>query len=351
MTSVTFCCDILGAIPKGSLQNALLKLRPEHLPGNFRAVVEEINHGYKICVILRGLPGSGKSYLSDQLLRETVKDNPNDHIFSADKYFVNARGVYRHDPSRLPEAHEHTQMAFTRKATQGVSPLIVDNTNLQYWEMDHYMKIANQYKYKIHTMEPNTPWKFSEVTLSKKTQHSVPFEKIKLMKMRYETGCTVEQQLRSLGREQVTNLQMRSYPPINSSPSGDFIDFNEDISNLKLNDENQNKPSGNVNAQSQFSQWNFPDPIFKEKWDQPDQIAPMKEEPKKTSEPQPQRKQQKKVNSPDPKFPPHKKGCPNENVSFREIRELYSAVNDAYLWDFFVKYVLHKLSCYLMLQL
>lgn len=52
--------------------------------------------------------------------------------------------------------------------------------------------------------------------------------------------------------------------------------------------------------------------------------------------PQPQRKQRKNK-SPQPKLSAHRKDCPNENESFTIIRNMYSSVNDSYLWDFFVR--------------
>lgn len=121
-----------GAIRKSS--SVLLAPKVEHLPSNFTAIVDTINSGQRVCVILRGLPGSGKSFLAHQIVEATVKD-VDTHILSADKYFINARGKYEFKADKLPAAHEHTQRLFTQRACQGVSPLIVDNTNTTYWEM------------------------------------------------------------------------------------------------------------------------------------------------------------------------------------------------------------------------
>lgn len=308
----------------------------DHLPSNFKSIVDEINKGYKICVILRGLPGSGKSFLSDQLIRQTVKENQHDHILSADKYFFNNRGIYRFDPSRLSEAHQETQKMFTRKAAQGISPLIVDNTNLQYWEMEPYMLVANQYGYIIYTMEPETPWKFQVDTLAKKNQHSVPNDKIRTMRVRYETGYTVDQHLMALGRKSIKDPQLRSHPPI-LKPYEDLIDFNEDISKLKLIDA---KVKDNDSAKSSNFQWNLPNQISQEEsWNEmnPTPNKMQKETVKKNPFGQSHKKQQRKTKIQDDGFLPHKKDCENENSSFRVVRELYSTVNDAYLWDFFVK--------------
>lgn len=49
-----------GAIPKNAsppTQSALLKRKAEYLPNNFKPIVDMINKGFRVCVILRGLPG------------------------------------------------------------------------------------------------------------------------------------------------------------------------------------------------------------------------------------------------------------------------------------------------------
>lgn len=49
-----------GAIPKNAsppTQSALLKQKAEYLPNNFKPIVDMINKGFRVCVILRGLPG------------------------------------------------------------------------------------------------------------------------------------------------------------------------------------------------------------------------------------------------------------------------------------------------------
>lgn len=50
-----------GAIPKNaSPQSALLKQKAEYLPKNFKPTVDMISKGFRVCVILRGLPGEIK---------------------------------------------------------------------------------------------------------------------------------------------------------------------------------------------------------------------------------------------------------------------------------------------------
>ncbi|KFW04128.1 NEDD4-binding protein 2 [Eurypyga helias] len=55
----------------------------------------------QVLVLLRGVPGSGKSYLARTLL----EDNPGGIILSTDDYFYK-HGQYHYDPDCLEEAHD-----------------------------------------------------------------------------------------------------------------------------------------------------------------------------------------------------------------------------------------------------
>ena len=54
-----------GAIPKNST-SASLKSKVEYLPKGFQIVVDMINKGLRVCVVMRGLPGSGKSFIAKE---------------------------------------------------------------------------------------------------------------------------------------------------------------------------------------------------------------------------------------------------------------------------------------------
>jgi predicted kinase len=151
--------------------------------------------------------------LSYQIVEQSVKTMPEDHIVSADRYFINNRGQYLFQPSKLTEAHDFAQQQFARRASQGLSPLIVDNTNVEAWEMYYYLQVASQYGYHIEIMEPNTPWKSAPALLAKKTQHGVPKDKIDNMKTRFEKG-PIENLMKSLNLQVVREPKMRNIPPL-----------------------------------------------------------------------------------------------------------------------------------------
>lgn len=74
----------------------------------------------------------------------------------------------------------------------GVSPVIIDNTNIQMWQLKTYATMAVEFTYIIQVIEPNTPWAFNEKELARRTIHGVPRVKIKDMLASYEKNITPE---------------------------------------------------------------------------------------------------------------------------------------------------------------
>ncbi|NXC36442.1 N4BP2 protein, partial [Campylorhamphus procurvoides] len=140
----------------------------------------------QVLVLLRGVPGSGKSYLARNLLQ----DNPGGIILSTDDYFYK-HGQYHYDPNCLGEAHDWNRKRAKEAFERGISPIIIDNTNIQAWEMKPYVTLAQQFKYKVMFREPDTWWKFKPKELERRNIHGVSKEKIKRMLERYERCLTV----------------------------------------------------------------------------------------------------------------------------------------------------------------
>ncbi|NXM55922.1 N4BP2 protein, partial [Illadopsis cleaveri] len=140
----------------------------------------------QVLVLLRGVPGSGKSYLARNLLQ----DNPGGIILSTDDYFYK-HGQYHYDPDCLGEAHDWNRKRAKEAFERRISPIIIDNTNIQAWEMKPYVTLAQQFKYKVMFREPDTWWKFKPKELERRNIHGVSKEKIKRMLERYERCLTV----------------------------------------------------------------------------------------------------------------------------------------------------------------
>lgn len=149
-------------------------------------ICKEINAGIKVMIIMRGLPGSGKTYLGRKIVDETVGGDYRRHIFSSDNFFYDVNGMYKYDIEKLSEAHAFNQNCVFKRAYDGWSPIIVDNTNMKLWEMHIYCKYAVQFGYIVRVLEPTTPWAWNLTRLSQMNEHSVPRESIERMLLKYE---------------------------------------------------------------------------------------------------------------------------------------------------------------------
>jgi len=110
----------------------------------------------KIAIIMRGLPGSGKSWTARALAR-TLKALTGQApvVVSADDYFVGEDGVYRYVPHEQGEAHKQCLRRFM-EATASGEVVVVDNTNTSAHELSPYVGIAGVHDYTVHVVEMTT---------------------------------------------------------------------------------------------------------------------------------------------------------------------------------------------------
>lgn len=147
----------------------------------------------KTMIIMRGLSGSGKSTLAKHLGKEG-------QVFSTDNFFM-AHGEYCFNRDMLGVAHLWNQNKVRDAAAKGVTPIVVDNTNVTYQEMLPYLGIAQAYGYKVSYAEPDTPWKFDVDELVKRNTHNVPKDVIQKMVDKWEPT-------ESLGMEKTANMNI-----------------------------------------------------------------------------------------------------------------------------------------------
>ncbi|XP_060680660.1 NEDD4-binding protein 2 isoform X1 [Hemiscyllium ocellatum] len=146
----------------------------------------------KMLILMRGPPGSGKSTLARML----VQQGPNGMIFSTDDYFCR-NGRYQFDPGLIGKAHEWNQKRAKEAMEKGYSPVIIDNTNTQAWEMKSYITMAVKHNYNVVFREPDTWWKFKPWELERRNIHGVSKEKIKAIIDHYEHHVTVNTIIKS----------------------------------------------------------------------------------------------------------------------------------------------------------
>ena len=128
-------------------------------------------------ILLRGLPGSGKTTLAKIILQLRSTDEP--EILSADDFFEDKEGDYNFDPTKLKEAHNYCQFRCSERMRQQKARIVVANTFTQEWEMDEYFKMAERYNYRVHTV-------IVENRHGNENVHGVPEDKLQQMKNRFQ---------------------------------------------------------------------------------------------------------------------------------------------------------------------
>ena len=166
----------------------------------------------KYMIIMRGLPGSGKSTIAkniydyqDQfpthqlpLLKPGTLLNPGNgygftrgpEIVSADDYMINTQGEYVFDSTKLGLNHT---LCFARAlylAHEEHHPLIIiDNTNMSRHEISPYLMLGQLSGYRILILHVEPPRLFGGVDtkfLAEKNVHGVPHTVISDMSERME---------------------------------------------------------------------------------------------------------------------------------------------------------------------
>lgn len=123
-------------------------------------------------VLLRGLPGSGKSTTAKELF-------PNAPHFEADMYFTNREtGIYNFDPNRLGSAHLWCRRMTETAMSEGHTIVVVSNTFTTEKELKDYFKLAQSFGYKVITM-------IVENRHDGENIHGVPEDKLEIMRERF----------------------------------------------------------------------------------------------------------------------------------------------------------------------
>jgi len=102
-------------------------------------------------IILRGLPGSGKTDLANSLHEVFESANLTSTVVCADDYFC-ANGSYKFDFSKIRLAHEQCKSNFIDALNSNTDRIIVSNTNTTTKEFKEYIYFAEKYGYKIRSL-------------------------------------------------------------------------------------------------------------------------------------------------------------------------------------------------------
>lgn len=128
-----------------------------------------------VLIILRGLPGSGKTSFAKYMF--------SNNVFEADQYFYDKDGNYNFDASKLHAAHLDCQkrvedLMKISETTQYGSEIVVSNTSTTENELKPYYDLAERYDYKVVSL-------IVENRHGSKNVHNVPDEKLEQMKNRF----------------------------------------------------------------------------------------------------------------------------------------------------------------------
>jgi predicted kinase len=132
----------------------------------------------KKLIILRGLPGSGKSEAANRFVGNGI-------IHSTDDFFIE-NGVYVFDHNNVSRFHHFNFLSSVRSMKNGISPIIIDNTNIVASDCADYVESGRMYGYNIIVVEPDTTWAFDIEELMKRSTHDVPRETMVDMLVLYE---------------------------------------------------------------------------------------------------------------------------------------------------------------------
>lgn len=99
-------------------------------------------------IILRGLPGSGKTTLATSLAKEN-----NYPVFSIDDYFTDViTGEYVFDYSKNHLAYQQCQENTEKAMQQNAGKIFLHNTFTLDWEIEPYFALAKQYNYSLFVL-------------------------------------------------------------------------------------------------------------------------------------------------------------------------------------------------------
>ena len=123
----------------------------------------------KELILLRGLPGSGKS---------TFAKSIGGLHYEADEFFMFG-DEYRFDGTKIKMAHQWCQDLVFMAMKRGEDKIVVSNTFTQEWEMNEYYNLAKEFDYKVFSL-------IIENRHGGINEHGVPEDKLQAMKDRFE---------------------------------------------------------------------------------------------------------------------------------------------------------------------
>lgn len=126
-------------------------------------------------ILLRGLPGSGKTTLAKELSEKGKYP-----VFSVDDYFTDSKtGNYNFEFDKNHLAYKQCEESTKQGMQNGVSKIFIDNVFSLEWELEPYFKLASQFKYQIFVLTVENRHKNKNI-------HQISDEQIQKMAQKYK---------------------------------------------------------------------------------------------------------------------------------------------------------------------
>jgi len=126
-----------------------------------------------LCIIIRGIPGCGKSALV-KVLTDFWGDRGTSAVCSSDDFLIDDDGEYKFDKIRSARAHAKCMQKFEKALASKTGLVIIDNTNVKKEHFSSYLRKANEAEYKVFCI-------IVENRHGGKSVHDVPIDKINEM--------------------------------------------------------------------------------------------------------------------------------------------------------------------------
>jgi len=139
----------------------------------------------KKLILMRGVPGSGKSTKAKAIYQKYTSEGINGIILSTDNQFM-VDGVYKFDIAKLGWAHSRNRLLAEKAVNDGISVVIIDNTNLSDEERRPYIYLAEANGYEWEIVDSDTEWRMNAEECFKRNTHGVPLNNIKYMLAKLE---------------------------------------------------------------------------------------------------------------------------------------------------------------------
>ena len=129
----------------------------------------------KNLILLRGLPGAGKSSLANVL-----SENEKYPVFAIDHYFTNKiSGEYQFNFAENYIAYQQCESLCKQALAHGITKVFIDNTFTLDWELTPYFKLAAEFDYMLYVI---TVEKYHD----NKNVHDISQEQLKKMAEKYK---------------------------------------------------------------------------------------------------------------------------------------------------------------------